>query len=62
MEILNGISVVRTGMIRHVDCEILADVSKDNGGFIVLKAGRAPGQGWTFIKKILRCFESNHEI
>jgi hypothetical protein len=43
MEILNGISVVRTGMIRHVDCEILADVSKDNGAFIVLKTRRAPG-------------------
>jgi hypothetical protein len=53
MEILNGISVVRSGMIRHVDCEILADVSKDNGVFIVLKAGWAPGQVWGFIKKNL---------
>jgi hypothetical protein len=39
---------IRSGTIRNGDCKILADVSKDNVAFIVLKAGWAPGQVWAF--------------
>ena len=63
MKILNGISVVHSWMTRQVDCEILADVSKDNGAVIALKTGWAPGQLWTFMKKKFLLFlESSHEI
>lgn len=59
MKILNGISVVHSWMTRQVDCEILADVSKDNGAVIALKTGWAPGQLWTFMKKKNSCFSWN---
>jgi len=59
MEILNGITMVRSEMTRHVDCDILADVSDESGAFVVLKAGWDPGQVWTFTKKkILSLFRN----
>ena len=60
-EILNDIAVVRSGMIRHVECEITDDVSKKYCFFHCTEGWVGPG---AFRKKnnSYLALESNHEM